>query len=400
MQSTVQSLLHLMEKQRGGDVIGNPYTRGVFDRLKNCRTHASGYRKLQCNNAECHEEHYLYNSCGNRHCPQCGAARTLDWIQQRSKEILPCNYYHIVFTQPHELNSLVLGNRKVLLELLMQSSKYALMKLSSDEQWLGGSPAIISVLHTWGQTMSFHPHVHCIVSDGGVDRQGRWINAKRKSGKFLFPIRSLQQVYRGYFLEQMYVLIKMKKIQTDGLNLKALFANLKSKSWVIDVRPALRDPSQVVEYLGRYTRKVAISNHRIKRIEENGTVHFQFKDYSDKGRKKMMQLKGEEFLRRFEQHILPKGFVKVRFSGCWCNRNKSERLSAIRKQLKLSPLRPSIKQPAQVLLSEHYGRDITLCMKCKMGHMIVIAQVFAGQIRDGPEEIIKRWHPLDAAQKL
>ena len=125
-----------------------------------------------------------------------------------------------------------------------------------------------------------------------------------------------------------------------------------------------------------------------------GAVHFQFKDYSDKGRKKMIRLSGEEFLRRFEQHILPKGFVKVRFSGCWCNRNKSERLSAIRKQLKLSPLRPSVKHTAQVLLSEHYGNDITLCKKCKQGHMVVIASVFAGQIRDGPFENIDKWKKL------
>ena len=394
MLATVQSLLLLLEKERRGDTVGNPYTRSVFHRLKNCRTHAGGYRKLQCDNQECNENHFLYNSCGNRHCPQCGAARTLDWIQQRSMEVLPCNYYHVVFTLPHELNSLVMGNRTVLLDLLMQSSKYALMKLSSDEQWLGGSPAIISVLHTWGQTLSFHPHVHCIVSDGGVDKSGQWKNSKRTSGKFLFPIRMLQQIYRGYFLQQLYDLIKLKKIKTEGINIKELFGNLKSKSWVIDVRPTMKDPAQVLEYLGRYTRKVAISNHRIKRLEEDGTIHFQFKDYSDKGRKKMIRLSGEEFLRRFEQHILPKGFVKVRFSGCWCNRNKSERPSAIRKQLKLSPLRPSVKHTAQVLLSEHYGNDITLCKKCKQGHMVVIASVFAGQIRDGPLENTDQWKKL------
>ena len=394
MQTTVQSLLHLMEEQRRGTAIGNPYTQSVFHRLKNCRTHAGGYRTLQCNNTECDEQHYLYNSCGNRHCPQCGAARTLNWIQQRRAEVLPCNYYHVVFTLPHELNSFVMGNRKPLLDLLMRSAHYALMKLSRDEQWLGGSPAIIAVLHTWGQTLSFHPHVHCIVSDGGVDKQGRWINSKRKSGKFLFPTRMLQKIYRGYFLQQLYELIKWGEIKTDGVNLKELFQQVKNKSWVIDVRGAMKDSSQVLEYLGRYTRKVAISNHRIKRIEENGTVHFQFKDYPDKGRKKMMRLSGEEFLRRFEQYILPKGFVKVRFSGCWSNKNKSERLSSIRKQLKLSPLRASVKLSAQVLLSEHYGRDITLCTKCKKGHMLVIAQVFAGQIRDGPEEIIQRWKKL------
>jgi predicted nucleic acid-binding Zn ribbon protein len=289
----------------------NGYSQSVFNRLHHCHTAAIGVHHLQCNNASCHHQHYQYHCCGNRHCPNCGGAKKEQWLQDRSSELLPTTYYHLVFTLPQELRSLAMGNRITIFNLLFDASHYTINNLSANKKWLGAKPGIVSILHTNGQDLKFHPHVHCIVSGGGIDKDERWIKEKRKNGKFLFPPSLLQQTYKDYFLKRLAHLRSksLLKIQ-DEAAYDAMIKTITALRWNVHANAPFGSPAQILEYLGRYTHKVAITAHRIKEIT-GSSITFAYKDYADGNKKKLMQLTHPEFLRRFEQHILPRGFVKM-----------------------------------------------------------------------------------------
>lgn len=320
--------------------------------------------------------HIHYNSCGNRHCPQCGGLKKEQWIQDRMSELLPVQYYHVVFTLPHELNSLCLGNRKVLFDLLFETSNAVLQKFSMDEKYMGATPGIISILHTWGQQLSFHPHIHCIVSGGGLTATGKWKNANKDKHAFLFPVKAMSVVYRALLLKRLQKLIKQGKLQ---LNMsEQLFNTIKEKlykkSWVVYCKRPFGGPQQVIQYLGRYTHKVAISNHRIQSVDENG-VTFLYQDYADGSKTKSMKLSIQEFLRRFAQHILPKGFTKIRMSGFLANRYRTTRLVQIQKLLKLPRPMAKVKLTPMVMLLTRYAFNPLQCPKCKMGMLKLIEVV-------------------------
>jgi len=229
-----------------------------------------------------------------------------------------------------------MGNRKEMFTLLFDAASYALLKFAKDEKYLGAQPGIIAVLHTWGQQLSFHPHMHCIVSGGGIDSDKRWKEAVKAKHKFLFPAKAVAEVYRAYFLKQLQrqidkLIIKMgEEQQKDWLTLRS---SLYKIDWIVDFREPMGGPAQVLEYLGRYTHKVAISNHRIKRIDMDNKVTFEYKDYTDDGKKKMMTLRGEEFIRRYEQHILPHRFCKIRHYGYLGNYKRKQRVNEVLKQM-------------------------------------------------------------------
>ncbi|MEJ7736789.1 MAG: IS91 family transposase [Chitinophagaceae bacterium] len=313
----------------------------------------------------------------DRHCPQCGALKKQEWIEARTAELLPVKYYHVVFTLPHELNSLVMGHRKILYKLLFDASSQTLLTFAGDPKYLAALPGIISVLHTWGQQLSFHPHIHCIVSGGGITSDSTWKEAIKNEWDFLFPVEAMSQVYRGKFLEALKEFIDNGAVvPTPGTDIRALFNILYQKDWIVYAKAPFGGPHAVIEYLGRYTHKVAISNHRITSInEQDNSVTFDYKDYVDDNKQKQMTLNGGEFIRRFEQHILPKGFTKIRTYGYLANRNRQQRIHEVLKKMKLPGHKGLVKIPLEVRMREQYGIDIYECPCCK-GKTMQLVQIY------------------------
>jgi len=265
------------------------------------------------------------------------------------QELLPVKYYHVVFTLPHELNSLVMGHRKLLFKLLFDAAAATLLCFAKDPKYIGAVPGIISVLHTWGQQLSFHPHIHCIVSGGGMTNDNIWKNAKRSApfrgfpgrgtnevqggGGFLFPVKAMSIVYRAKFLQALQQMITNGEVISAKEDCKQLINLLYHKDWNVYAKAPFGGPQAMIEYLGRYTHKVAISNHRISSINnEAGTVSFVYKDYAGEGKQKQMTLTIAEFIRRFEQHILPERFTKIRTYGYLANRNRHRRITQVLKK--------------------------------------------------------------------
>jgi len=363
-------------RQTQPDANCNAFSQKVLLQLARCRTAALGYHQYQCDNADCRKIHYQYHSCRNRHCPSCNWQKQEQWMDARRNELLPVKYFHTVFTLPHELNSLVMGNRTILFKLLFDSAAYCLLTLCNDPKWLGATPSITAVLHTWGQQLSFHPHVHCIVSGGGADHNNVWHNLKKSERYgFLFPYKVMEPIYKGYFLKHLGRKILANEVKIpESCNWKQLKSNLYKKQWLVYAKQPMGGVSQVVEYLGRYSHKVAISNYRILNVSQH-SVRFKYKDYADKGKMKMMTVSIQEFVRRFEQHILPKGFVKMRHYGILGNYKRKERINRILASMKLPLHPPTVIIPSAIRMLEKYGVDITLCPHCKKGHLLLMAVV-------------------------
>jgi hypothetical protein len=384
--ATVQQLLQQMPTWKD---LTAPGSHAVLSRIERCRTADFGYHTYRCTDSDCGAIQYVYHSCRNRHCPQCGNNKKEEWIEARMKELLPVKYYHAVFTVPHQLNSLFLGNRIAMFTLLFDAVSYTLLKFANDEKHLGAQPGIIAVLHTWGQQLTFHPHIHCIISGGGIDKDKRWKEAVKAKYKFLFPASAVAQVYRPYFLNQLQkqidkgIITMTEEQHKDWLTLRT---DLYNMDWIVDFREPMGGPAQVLEYLGRYTHKVAISNHRIKRIDIDNNVTFDYKDYTDGGKKKSMILPGAEFLRRYEQHILPHRFCKIRHYGYLGNYKRKQRVNEILQQMDLQ------QHPGQAIISstirmiEKYGTDGLLCSKCKKANMQLLYVVDIKGIKEVQRE--------------
>ena len=360
---TVQQLL----QRHAPPVNKNVHVTKVLQRIRTCRTAALGYHVYGCTKDDCRYIKYQYHSCRDRHCPNCGAIKKQEWIEARMQELLPVKYYHVVFTLPHELNSLVMGHRKLLYKLLFDASAQTLLTFAKDEKYLGALPGIISVLHTWGQQLSFHPHIHSIVSGGGITANNEWKEAKKNEWQFLFPAKAMSTVYRGKFLQELQQMItKAEVILPADTDSKQLFNLLYQKEWVVYAKASFGGPHAVIEYLGRYTHKVAISNHRICSMDaEQGTVSFNYKDYADGDKQKQMTLTIAEFVRRFTQHILPERFTKIRTYGYLANRNRHRRINEVLKQMKLPLHKGLVKIPIQVRTLEQFGIDMKECPCCK-----------------------------------
>jgi hypothetical protein len=352
----------------------NAYSRHIFNRLHHCHTAALGMHHYKCDDANCNHVHRQYHSCGNRHCPNCGGLKKEQWIENLTAQLFPTAYYHVVFTVPHEFNALMLGNRKLMFKLLFESASTTLLQFGSEPDHLGASIGITSVLHTWGQQLSFHPHLHCIVSGGGINNN-QWVAAKRSNDKFLFPINALKLVYKAIFLKNLRQLLSQGLLQTEGMAVEKQIKKAGFKKWKVYAKSPFGSVASVVEYLGRYTHKVAITKHRILCISDH-SVTFKYKDYQDGNKQKTMPLSIAEFLRRFELHFLPRGFVKIRHYGFLQNHGKTARLNVVRKQMKLHTLPPKINVPVAVRMMEKYDQDITLCPECKTGHLQLIAIVY------------------------
>lgn len=275
--------------------------RRAMEDLLRCRTAALGGHLYECN--ECGHLHYSYHSCRNRSCPKCHAGDTQAWLQQRQAELLPVPYYHVIFTLPQELRDLARRHQQLMYGLVMQAAAQALLKLTADPHYVGGRVGVLAVLHTWGSTLTYHPHVHCLVTAGGVSPDGQqWLPARED---YLVPVQALSRLFRGLVLDRI-------RRQFPEIPLPP---SLRQKDWVVHCKPAVQGTEKVLAYLGRYIHRVALTNSRLVSLED-GQVTFRYRD-SRTGQTKTLTLDAQEFLRRFLQHVLPRGVHKVRYYGLW-----------------------------------------------------------------------------------
>jgi len=315
--------------------------RRVLRAIVRCRTAELGGHVERCD--RCTHQRIAYNSCRNRHCPKCQAAARAEWTERREAELLSVPYFHVVFTLPHQLNRLALANQRVVYGLLFRAAWATLREIATDPKHLGANIGALMVLHTWGQNLSLHPHVHCVVPGGGLSADGeRWVACRRsKRGKrFFLPVRVLSRVFRGKFLAMLRRAYDRGELQLGGAlasledadAFDRLVGGTASRDWVVYAKRPFGGPRQVLRYLARYTHRVAISNHRLQRIDEAG-VTFGYRDYADSCTRKQMTLGGVEFLRRFLMHTLPKGFTRIRHFGLLAPRNKAASLRRCRELL-------------------------------------------------------------------
>lgn len=297
--------------------------------VERCRTAALGGHVAGC--AGCGHQRIAYNSCRNRHCPKCCASQQAAWLSREAANLLPVEYHHVVFTLPSQVNPIGLLNPTTVYEALMSAAAQTIREVAANPKHLGAEVGLLLVLHTWGQTLSYHPHVHGIATGGGLTTDGRWRSCRRG---FFLPVRVLSRVFRGKFLAQMrdaFAAGKLAGFASVGA-FEAWVGRLQSKEWVVYSKPPFGGPAQVLKYLARYTHRVAIGNSRLVKWE-GGRVSFTYKDYADAARTRAMTLDGVEFLRRWTQHVLPRGFVKVRHYGLLANRHRAEKRRVCRRLL-------------------------------------------------------------------
>lgn len=294
----------------------------VFNSIKNCGTKNLGYHICTCN--KCGEEYFGYNSCRNRHCPMCQSYAREKWIQKESSYLLDCPYFHIVTTVPYELNQIFLLNQKICYDILFKATSDSILKLSENPKWLGAKVGITSILHTWGQTLQFHPHIHSIVTGGGL-KNNRWISCRKD---YLFKVQVFSSLFRGkflYYLKHNYNKLVLNDHLKDLKSFNKFLEPLYNKNWITYIESPKGNPENIIEYIGRYSFRVAISNNRIKDIDD-GLITFEYKDYKDNSKIKIMTITAEEFIRRFLFHVLPDNFTKIKHYGLLSNRNKKNNI--------------------------------------------------------------------------
>lgn len=294
----------------------------VYNAIRNCGTKELGYHICTCE--ECGEEYFGYNSCRNRHCPMCQNYAREKWIQKESSYLLDTKYFHIITTVPYELNEIFLYNQKILYNILFKATSESILELAEDPKWLGAKVGITSILHTWGQTMEFHPHIHSIVTGGGL-KNNKWVSCDKD---YLFKVQVLGTLFRGkflYYLKQEFKNLTLNSQLKDITSFNKFLETLYKKTWITYIEPPKGKTENVIEYVGRYSFRIAISNERIKNID-NGLVTFEYKDYKDNSKIKEMTISAEEFIRRFLLHVLPDNFTKIKHYGLLSNRNKKSNI--------------------------------------------------------------------------
>ncbi|HNK62122.1 MAG TPA: IS91 family transposase [Chitinophagaceae bacterium] len=331
----------------------NGWQMRTLGAIKRCRTAELGGHVDAC--TSCGTVRISYNSCRNRHCPKCQGKEREKWIRHREEDLLPVPYFHVVFTLPDTLNPLAMHKPKEVYDSLFAAAWATIETFGKDPQHLGAQTGMICILHTWGQTMQLHPHLHCIVPGGGLSQSSRWKPA-RNQGKYLFPVKAMSKVFRAKYVEALRS--RIPNLEKELVN--ALF----KKDWVVYAKRPFAHPSHVVEYLGRYTHKIAISNHRIESIESK-QVTFRYKDYRKESSQQTMTLEGMEFIRRFALHILPKGFVRIRHYGILSGSTKHRHVPEIRNQLGQGP-----PKPTEARKPEPYNP--LLCPCCKTETIVTI----------------------------
>ncbi len=348
--------------------------------IERCRTRALGGHIDVCD--ECGYERISYNSCRNRHCPKCQSLARERWVLAREQELLPISYFHVVFTLPDELNRLCLVNQKVMYDLLFRAGSETILDLGKDARHIGGKVGLIAVLHTWGQNLMDHPHLHCIVTGGGLSNDGtRWMAPKKTTPKkdFFIHVNIISDLFKKKFLaylKQAYQCGKLKfvgEIETlaDSNKFQELIDKLYDKKWNCYCKKPFGGPEKVLNYLGRYTHRVAISNHRIVTLDA-GKVTFKWRDYRDNNKNKFMTIDVFEFMKRFLLHILPKGYFKIRYYGLLASRNRRTDLELCQRLLQVAVkiAKQAQKLSWEDLMLELFDIDIRRCPVCGKGRLV------------------------------
>lgn len=353
------------------------HQKRMLKALADCRTAALGAHKLAC--TDCGTIQIAYNSCRNRNCPKCQNRDRQAWLAARQEELLPVPYFHLVFTLPSELNELCLHYPKVMYGLLFKATWYTVNKLGKDKRWVGAQLGMIALLHTWGSNLSLHPHLHCMVPAGGLDAQCNWKSSKSK-GNYLFNRSVMGKVFRARYVKLLRKAIKNELIPEPK---EAIFKKLFDKEWITYAKRPFAGPQQVLNYIGRYSHKVAITNHRILDMSNN-ELTFSYKNYRKGGEKQQMTLTQTEFIRRFSAHIIPHKFVRIRHYGILSNRNKKKALIAARKALRVEH-HPSTPKPKMTPLEvNEYPHYCSCCQKVTTHLLIDVIPPNKGLPRGSP----------------
>ena len=356
--------------------------RRALDDLTACRTAALGGHVLGC--PECGHQEVSYNSCGNRHCPKCQATAAARWLEAQAADLLDTPYFHVVFTLPSALGPMALCNPRVVYGLLMRAAAETLLEVAADPKHLGAEVGVLAVLHTWGQSLALHPHVHCVVTGGGLSPDGgRWVAGR---DDFFLPVRVLSRVFRGQFLAGLRAAFRRGRLRFPGRlaalarpkRFHRLLAETVRTEWVVSAKPPWGGPATVLKYLARYTHRAAISNHRLVGLAD-GRVSFRWKDNAHGGRLGTMTLEAVEFVRRFLRHVLPTGFVRIRHYGLLANRHRHEKLARCRELLGTAVTSEAHPAPADPDPVTPPGREAAVtptrvCPRCGAGRMVVVAE--------------------------
>ena len=354
----------------------------VLRNIATCRTASLGGHVDECHS--CGHVRISYNSCRDRHCPKCQNVARAEWLESRLERLLPVPYFHVVFTIPGKLNPVALRNKKVVFDILFAAAAQTLQQVANDEKHLGAKVGFTGVLHTWGQNILFHPHLHCVVTGGGLSPNGdRWVPSRKD---YFLPVKVLSRLFRGKFLHALRKAHEAGRLDLDG-SAKALadaktwrdfIDGLYGKDWVVYAKPPFGGPEHVFRYLGRYTHRVAISNHRIVGFD-NGRVTFTFKDYAKEGKRKPMTLDAVEFIRRFLLHVLPKGYTRIRHFGLCASQNVYTKLESARRLLEPTAT-TSDNLPRKAPAEDHRtwcqrfldrtGIDVMACPSCNAGQLV------------------------------
>jgi hypothetical protein len=350
--------------------------RRVMAAIEVCRTAVLGGHLERCD--QCDYERNCFNSCRDRHCPKCQSLARAQWIEHRLAELLDCPYFHVVFTVPDEIAAIAYQNKGVVYDILFHTTAETLKTIGADPKHLGAEIGFFAVLHSWGQNLMFHPHLHCVVPGGGLSADGQcWVRCR---ARFFLSVRVLSRLFRRLFLESMEKAFNSGKLQffaaleflRDPHAFAERIAQAKETDWVVYTKRPFAGPQQVLDYVGRYTHRVAISNNRLIDID-NGRVKFHWKDYRDNSQIKVMDLEADEFIRRFLLHVLPEGFQRIRYYGFLANRDRRNKLALCRQLLGMqtSSQTTSIKDYRE-RYQELTGRSLTLCPRCQKGQMVIV----------------------------
>ena len=351
-----------------------PAQHAVLSTLGRCHTAALGGHLYVCDT--CGVERPAYNSCGNRHCPSCLGHKSAEWLAERQAELLPVPYFHVVFTVPEEIAALALGNKMVVYSILFRAAKETLLEVAANPEHLGANIGVLAILHTWTQTLLHHPHIHCIVPGGGISPDGtQWVKSRED---FFLPVRVLSSLFRGKFLDYLAEAARAGALRFAGatapLATPAGFASFleeqRSKDWVVYAKRPFGSPEQVLKYLARYTHRVAISDRRILDIQDAG-VTFRYRD-NLRG-PQVMTLDGVEFLRRFLLHVLPTGFVRIRYFGLFGNRCRAQNLARCRELLAADPSPATASAPSEPAAPKPAEDDRDRCPCCATGRLRWVA---------------------------
>ena len=307
--------------------------RRILRDIAACRSAALGGHVESCDH--CHHQRIAYNSCRNRHCPKCQGSCAARWMDDRAAELLPVEYFHVVFTLPDTFNALALANKRIVYGVLFDAVAQTLLEVAADPKFLGARIGVMAILHTWGQNLSLHPHVHCIVPGGGITPEGKWVNCRPG---FFLPVRVLSKVFRGKFIDGLKHARRGGQLigAEDDRRFDRLLDAAVRHDWVVYAKPPFGGPGQVLKYLARYTHRIAISNRRLVSVKDQ-TVTFNYKDYAHGNRLRSMTLDGREFLRRFLMHEVPGGFMRIRHLGLLANRVRAQNLALCRSLLCAPP---------------------------------------------------------------